>query len=103
MQQDTLSNKIKLLPFQARGGLQDYPLIPKDVIVSGWIWEVETRRLQAPTLDIERRACTDVTSTQLGVNKPNRCAGAKPFDTVCSRRLHLANIAHPEYHRVRGT
>ncbi|MCF7989093.1 MAG: carbonic anhydrase [Thiohalocapsa sp.] len=44
-----------------------HPLIPKDVTVSGWIWEVETRRLRAPTLDADKRARTDVTSDQFGV------------------------------------
>jgi carbonic anhydrase len=46
---------------------RNHPLIPKDVVVSGWIWEVETRRLRAPTLDAEQRARTDVTSAQFGV------------------------------------
>jgi carbonic anhydrase len=49
---------------------KNHPLIPKDVTVSGWIWEVETRRLRAPTLDAETRARTDVTSAQFGVHKP---------------------------------
>lgn len=46
---------------------RNHPLIPKDVVVSGWIWEVETRRLRAPSLDAERRGCTDVRSEQFGV------------------------------------
>jgi len=46
---------------------RNHPLIPKDVIVSGWVWEVETRRLRAPTRDPEKRARTDVTSGQFGV------------------------------------
>jgi len=46
---------------------KNHPLIPKDVVISGWIWEVETRRLRAPTLDAEKRARTDVTSAQFGV------------------------------------
>lgn len=46
---------------------KNHPLIPKDVVVSGWIWEVETRRLRVPTLDPEKRAKTDVTSAQFAV------------------------------------
>jgi carbonic anhydrase len=48
---------------------KNHPLIPKDVAISGWIWEVETRRLRAPTLDPEKRTRTDVTSAQFGVNE----------------------------------
>lgn len=46
---------------------RNHPLIPKNVVISGWVWEVETRRLRAPTRDPERRARTDVTSAQFGV------------------------------------
>ncbi|MHB0991884.1 MAG: beta-class carbonic anhydrase [Burkholderiales bacterium] len=46
---------------------KNHPLIPKNIVVSGWVWEVETRRLRAPTLDQEARARTDVTSAQFGV------------------------------------
>lgn len=46
---------------------KNHPLIPDDVVVSGWIWEVETRRLRAPTTDASARARTDVTSDQFGV------------------------------------
>lgn len=51
-----------------------HPLIPKDIVISGWIWEVETRRLRAPTVDSEKRLRTDVTSTVFGVTgkQPNR-------------------------------
>lgn len=45
----------------------NHPLIPKDVTVSGWIWEVETRRLRPPTLETEKRLRTDVTSSAFGV------------------------------------
>ncbi|MGV8712352.1 MAG: beta-class carbonic anhydrase [Nitrosomonas sp.] len=48
---------------------KNHPLIPKDIVISGWIWEVETRRLRAPTLDLENRARTDVTSDQFGVKE----------------------------------
>ncbi len=44
-----------------------HPLIPRDVEVSGWIWEVETRRLRAPTLDGSRTGRADVTCAQFGV------------------------------------
>ena len=47
---------------------QNHPLIPKDVVVSGWVWEVETRRLRAPTRDAEKRARTDVTAAQFGIS-----------------------------------
>jgi carbonic anhydrase len=48
---------------------RNHPLIPDDVTISGWIWEVETRRLRAPTLIDEERARTDVLASQLGVTK----------------------------------
>ena len=46
---------------------KNHPLIPDDVTVSGWVWEVETRRLRAPTLEAALRARTDVTASQFGV------------------------------------
>ncbi|WP_303909063.1 beta-class carbonic anhydrase [Thiohalomonas denitrificans] len=49
--------------------IRNHPLIPDNVVVSGWIWEVEPRRLRAPTLDAERRAMTDVSSAQFGVSR----------------------------------
>ena len=48
---------------------KNHPLIPKDVVISGWIWEVETRRLRPPTLDAEKRIRTDVNSAQFGVEQ----------------------------------
>lgn len=48
---------------------KNHPLIPKDVVISGWVWEVETRRLRAPTRDAEKRTRTDVTSVQFGVKE----------------------------------
>jgi carbonic anhydrase len=55
---------------------RNHPLIPKDVEISGWVWEVETRRLRPPTLDAEKRARTDVTAEQFGVSakQPGRWA-----------------------------
>jgi len=46
---------------------KNHPLIPKNVVVSGWVWEVETRRLRAPTRDNERRARTDSTTAAFGI------------------------------------
>ncbi len=46
---------------------RNHPLIPQHVVVSGWIWEVETRRLRAPTKEAEKRARTDVRAVQFGV------------------------------------
>ena len=46
---------------------KNHPLIPDNVTISGWIWEVETRRLRAPTRDPEKRARTDVTAAQFDV------------------------------------
>ncbi|WP_340124251.1 carbonic anhydrase [Methylobacter svalbardensis] len=53
---------------------RNHPLIPRDVVVSGWVWEVETRRLRAPTLDPEKRLRTDVVSSAFGVTnkQPDR-------------------------------
>jgi carbonic anhydrase len=47
---------------------ENHPLIPDDVVVSGWIWEVETSRLRAPSLEEGRTAKNiDVMSSQFGV------------------------------------
>ncbi len=46
---------------------RNHPLIPKNITISGWVWEVETRRLRAPTLDADQRTRTDVTAAQFGV------------------------------------
>lgn len=53
-----------------------HPLIPKDVTISGWIWEVETRRLRAPRRDKAGREGTDVTTADFGVkgHQPGRWA-----------------------------
>lgn len=48
---------------------QSHPLIPGNVTISGWIWEVETRRLRAPTRDPEKRARTDATAGQFKVDQ----------------------------------
>jgi Carbonic anhydrase len=56
---------------------KNHPLIPKNVVISGWVWEVETRRLRAPTRDPEKRARTDATSAPFGVKgkQPPRWRG----------------------------
>lgn len=46
---------------------KNHPLIPDHVTISGWIWEVETRRLRAPALDARNRTCTDVSTQDFGV------------------------------------
>lgn len=55
---------------------KNHPLIPKDTIISGWIWEVETRRLRAPTQDPTKRTRTDATTADYGVKgkQPQRWA-----------------------------
>ena len=47
---------------------KNHPLIPDDVVVSGWIWEVETSRLRAPSLEEGRNVRNiDISSSQFGV------------------------------------
>ena len=49
---------------------RNHPLIPKDVTISGWIWEVETRRLRAPIPGVgaeKRTLIPDVTSASFNV------------------------------------
>lgn len=48
---------------------QNHPLIPDNITISGWIWEVESRRLRAPTRDPEKRARTDATAGQFKVDQ----------------------------------
>jgi carbonic anhydrase len=38
--------------------VRNHPLIPKDVTVSGWIWEVETARLRPPHVRIAEKVNT---------------------------------------------
>lgn len=56
---------------------KNHPLIPKNVAISGWAWEVETRRLRAPTKDPQKRERTDVTAAQFGIKgkQPPRWGG----------------------------
>ena len=52
--------------------LKSHPLIPDDIVVSGWIWETEFRRLRAPTTDNDARARTQYSAASMGVS------GAQP-------------------------
>ncbi len=47
--------------------LKNHPLIPNDIVVSGWIWETEFRRLRAPTTDVDARARTQYSAASMGV------------------------------------
>lgn len=47
--------------------LRNHPLIPDDIIISGWIWETEFRRLRAPDLDAPTRVVTQATAASMGV------------------------------------
>jgi len=47
--------------------LRNHPLIPKEIIISGWVWETEFRRLRAPDLNAPTRAVTQATAESMGV------------------------------------
>ena len=47
--------------------LRNHPLIPNDVVISGWIWETEFRRLRAPDPNAPTRAVTQPTTASMGV------------------------------------
>lgn len=47
--------------------LRAHPLIPKDVTISGWIWETEFRRLRAPDMNAPTRAVTQPTAASMKV------------------------------------
>lgn len=47
--------------------LRNHPLIPKDVTISGWIWETEFRRLRAPDPNAPTRAVTQPTAASMKV------------------------------------
>jgi carbonic anhydrase len=47
--------------------LRNHPLIPDDIIISGWVWETEFRRLRAPDLKAPNRAVTQPTAASMGV------------------------------------
>jgi carbonic anhydrase len=44
-----------------------HPLIPKDITISGWIWETEFRRLRAPDKAAVNRAVTQPTAASMNV------------------------------------
>lgn len=53
-------------------GFRNHPLIPKDIVISGWIWETEFRRLRAPSKDAPHRGVTQPTAASMNVK------GAQP-------------------------
>lgn len=48
-------------------GFRNHPLIPKDIVISGWVWETEFRRLRAPSKDAPHRGVTQATAASMGV------------------------------------
>ena len=44
-----------------------HPLIPKDIVISGWIWETEFRRLRAPNKNAPTRSVTQPTAASMKV------------------------------------
>lgn len=46
---------------------RNHPLIPKEVTISGWIWETEFRRLRAPNKQAATRAVTQATAASMKV------------------------------------
>lgn len=44
-----------------------HPLIPKDITISGWIWETEFRRLRAPSTSARNRSVTQATAESMKV------------------------------------
>lgn len=53
-------------------GFRNHPLIPKDIVISGWIWETEFRRLRAPNMSAPNRGVTTPTAASMNVK------GAQP-------------------------
>lgn len=54
--------------------IKNHPLIPDSIVISGWVWETEFRRLRAPRTDDAGRARTQYSATTMGVqgNQPPR-------------------------------
>jgi carbonic anhydrase len=50
--------------------IKNHPLIPKDITISGWIWEVENQRLRKPTAGERGRERTYSTAASFGVKNP---------------------------------
>lgn len=46
---------------------RNHPLIPKDITISGWIWETEFRRLRAPNAKAPNRSVTQATAESMKV------------------------------------
>lgn len=46
---------------------RNHPLIPKDVAISGWVWETEFRRLRAPNKNAPNRTVTQATAASMKV------------------------------------
>ena len=44
-----------------------HPLIPKDIVISGWIWETEFRRLRAPNKNAPTRSVSQATAASMKV------------------------------------
>ena len=47
--------------------LQKHPLTPDEIVISGWIWETEFRRLRAPDLNAPNRGVTKATAASMKV------------------------------------
>ena len=46
---------------------RNHPLIPKDITISGWVWETEFRRLRAPNRNAPNREVTQPTAASMKV------------------------------------
>jgi carbonic anhydrase len=46
---------------------RNHPLIPKDITISGWVWETEFRRLRAPDGNARNRVVTQPTAESMKV------------------------------------
>ena len=47
--------------------LRNHPLIPKDIVISGWVWETELRRLRKPDKNAKNRPVTQPTAASMKV------------------------------------
>lgn len=47
--------------------LRNHALIPNDIVISGWVWETEFRRLRAPDPNAPTRAVSQATAASMGV------------------------------------
>lgn len=55
---------------------RNHPLIPRDITISGWVWETEFRRLRAPSKGAKNRSVTQPTAASMNVkgSQPRRWA-----------------------------